>query len=607
MKQLFLQLKMINRNTWKSMFMLVLTGLSAWSVSAQSIEEGRRRTRNEQYEDAEKVFNDLIALKPKLAEAYFYAGENQFAKGSYAAAKEFYQKGLTMNPKATINNIGLAKLALVEGKTSEAESFMTLATAKVKKKQQKFVYIEAARAYLQGATLNTANAVTYANIGKTWIGKVDVLGMTVESHLIKGDLERILQPTNAGVSLSEYLTANLLNQNDVLPLIRKAEMFKALGNFENAHIDLNKAFALDPDFAPAYRIKADVYKEEKKADSAVYFYRQYLSRNNNPSARRYFVEALYQSGKFSDAVIEGESLMKVKEFPNLYGIMAFAIAEDSATGPTEAMKGLNYIEQYQEKYVKTQNRAFSFRENYIKGLLFKKSGQDPLAMEMFKLTFSDNLSPVKWIDEQARYYYSKGNYSNAIELYNIKQNKQDTLGATDRYFVGLAYYNIASTNTNNARNRNEANPIDFEHFKKSDKVFEDLTIQYPKITETILWRARIASQIDTAKGRPNAILVYENWMSKADSTEKANNKADIATMYVLKGYAELGKRTADAYNDGLDLLYKAQEYNYDESVAGTITSIENYLKSINKLRNRNQGATTPSNGATPRATRSTTN
>lgn len=60
---------------------LVLTWLSVTQISAQSLKTAKVFSRNEQFEDAEKVFEQLINKKPKTGPNYYYAAMNQFSKG----------------------------------------------------------------------------------------------------------------------------------------------------------------------------------------------------------------------------------------------------------------------------------------------------------------------------------------------------------------------------------------------------------------------------------------------------------------------------------------------------------------------------------------------
>ena len=107
------------------LFTIAASGFSL--LQAQSIDQGRRQTRNEQYEDAAKTFDAIIAKKPKVGEPYYWAGVNLLESGDTASAKAMFEKGLQMMPKYTLNNIGLGHIALRQGNSAEAENQFNLA------------------------------------------------------------------------------------------------------------------------------------------------------------------------------------------------------------------------------------------------------------------------------------------------------------------------------------------------------------------------------------------------------------------------------------------------------------------------------------------------
>ena len=73
--------------------LFALCGFVSFQLNAQSLDEANRLSRNEQFEDAEKVFQELITAKPKEANFYYYAGLNQILKGDTVAANKMFNTG----------------------------------------------------------------------------------------------------------------------------------------------------------------------------------------------------------------------------------------------------------------------------------------------------------------------------------------------------------------------------------------------------------------------------------------------------------------------------------------------------------------------------------
>src|SRR6056300_1107118 len=101
---------------------LVLTLLSVTYVSAQSLKTAKVFSRNEQFEDAEKVFEQLINKKPKKGPNYYYAAMNLFAKGDSAGAVDLLEKGGINAPKCKMVLVGKGYVSLRQGEEKAARS-----------------------------------------------------------------------------------------------------------------------------------------------------------------------------------------------------------------------------------------------------------------------------------------------------------------------------------------------------------------------------------------------------------------------------------------------------------------------------------------------------
>ncbi|MFN2314525.1 MAG: tetratricopeptide repeat protein, partial [Bacteroidales bacterium] len=108
-------------------FMVFGTGLQA-----QTLDEARTSTKNEQYDKADALFQQLIQKDPANSVIYFHYGENTLL--NYFAdtisnsltvatkeAAEIFNKGVTANPAEPLNYVGLAKVASLNGDKAKAE------------------------------------------------------------------------------------------------------------------------------------------------------------------------------------------------------------------------------------------------------------------------------------------------------------------------------------------------------------------------------------------------------------------------------------------------------------------------------------------------------
>lgn len=148
-----------------------------------------------------------------------------------------------------------------------------------------------------------------------------------EAKILLGDAMVIQNPTNSSDAIQQYIVAGYDAPSDPRPILRQAKVYARASAYSLSIAKLDEALALDVNFAPAYRQKAEVFSLMKERDSAVYFYEEYLRRNDNITARKFYVQTLYLGGDFDRSIAEGNKLLAVKSIPNIYGVIAYAIAE----------------------------------------------------------------------------------------------------------------------------------------------------------------------------------------------------------------------------------------------------------------------------------------
>ena len=106
------------------------------TATAQTFADAQRLSRNEQYEDADSVYNVLIAKNVKKIEFYYYAGMNLILKGDSAGAARMFDEGLVKGPENPFVMIGKGHMALRAGNISAAEQFFAKAAVAKKKMKQ---------------------------------------------------------------------------------------------------------------------------------------------------------------------------------------------------------------------------------------------------------------------------------------------------------------------------------------------------------------------------------------------------------------------------------------------------------------------------------------
>lgn len=85
-------------------------------ASAQTLSEGINDIDSHKYGKAKEVFNQMIAKSP-TAENYFYLGYTYLIQfePDFNKAKEYFDKGLSIDSKSYLNKVGLASIKLGKG------------------------------------------------------------------------------------------------------------------------------------------------------------------------------------------------------------------------------------------------------------------------------------------------------------------------------------------------------------------------------------------------------------------------------------------------------------------------------------------------------------
>ncbi len=496
-------------------------------VSSQSLSDGLRYTRNEEYENAEKVFLDLILKKPKFGDYYYYAGLNYLAKGDSLKAVQMFNDGLSKAPNSAINLVGKGHLELRRHNVQGAETFFILAAA-TKKKLRPQINKEIARAYLLVEFGTSTQLKAYAFRAMDYI---KLSTNDFESKILLGDAMVISNPTNSSEAIQQYIVASYDGPYDPRPLIRQAKVYSRAIAYSLAISKLDEALSIDVNFAPAYRQKAEVFSLMKERDSAVFYYQEYLRRNNNLSARKFFVQSLYLNGDFDRCIIEGNKLLSEKQIPNIYGVIAYAIAEKNMANKSLVDSALQYyFSNYEALYVQAQGRELLGSENYIKAILMFKSGiasgNDTL-ISMMSLGSFGLLRPVledtlrvdiKLYQRVQDMYFNAKSYQQAYGVLELKRKKQlGILNSRDLYFEGRC---LAAMNMN----------------PEALKIYSEIIANDSNYKSGYYLIATTWNAIDPTDSSGNVSRAFERWIGKLDSLEQRKFAIDIENAYRNMAY-----------------------------------------------------------------------
>src|ERR1700710_2129487 len=87
---------------------LLLVGSSAF---AQSLADAKKAINAEQYQKAKSMLKNLTVTQADKDENYFYLGWVYLIQDEADSAKLMFNKGIAVNPKSSLNYVGLGAVA----------------------------------------------------------------------------------------------------------------------------------------------------------------------------------------------------------------------------------------------------------------------------------------------------------------------------------------------------------------------------------------------------------------------------------------------------------------------------------------------------------------
>jgi tetratricopeptide (TPR) repeat protein len=574
------------------------------SVAAQTLADGQKFSRNEEFEKAEQVYSSLIAKKPKVGDNYYWAALNFLAKGDSLNALNMFNQGLAIAPTFPLNLVGKGHMELRKHNVQGAEAFFAQASM-AKKKVRPLVNKEIARAYL---LVEYGSAEQLKGYGARAIDYLKISNNDFEAKILLGDAMIINNPTNSSDAIQQYIVAGYDATTDPRPLMRQAKVYARANAGTLAISKLDEALALDLNYAPAYRQKAEVFSMLKERDSAVFYYEEYLRRNDNITARKFYVQNLYLGGDLDRCIIEGKNLLAKKSIPSIYGTIAYAIASKEKAKRRLADSalidsGLNYFfKNYEELYVKPLSRSLIPSENFFKAVLTYRYGlttTDTTARKM-RTVESYNLMTMALIDTSKagantyqmaqKMYFDGKNYEQAYGILELKRKKQaGKLNSVDLFYAGRCLANIK-------RQREALN------------IFNELITQDTNYLSGYYLIATTWASLDPVDSTGNVTKAFERWMGKLDSTQLVKFKADRENAYRNMAYYAQKKKDYE----GASYYYgKVLELVPDDQVTIDVKKrFDDYLIKVKAKANKPKAttgasATTPASSASAAGTTAT--
>jgi tetratricopeptide (TPR) repeat protein len=301
--------------------------LNSNRMSAQDIEAARLLTRSEAYDNAAKMFQQLIAKEPGNSKLYFYFGENWLMdyfsdtlsnsiESFTKEAKLLYEKGVSANPNDPLNYIGLAKVAFYNKDNKTADEMRAKAKSFLLPYKNFKKMVPPAKDY----------AFTLAKLGESYITinfKVDTAralplireAIKIDSksrdiYLIAGDIFNL--KNDGSNAIKYYNLAQEYDPTSPTANMKIGSIYVRAKNLTAAIPYFEQAIQLNANYAPAYRELAALYLMARKYDDAKKNFEKYLElTQGNIPAKISYVRSLYFAGEYDEVIKNIEEIFAV--------------------------------------------------------------------------------------------------------------------------------------------------------------------------------------------------------------------------------------------------------------------------------------------------------
>ncbi|HET6227107.1 MAG TPA: tetratricopeptide repeat protein [Bacteroidia bacterium] len=474
---------------------LIVSLIAVTGMSAQTLADAIKLTRNEQYESADAMFKKLIQAQPNNGDLYFYYGENFFKNENLAMANEMYQAGADANATNGLPYVGLGKVLWYQGKQTEAKaSFYKAITLSNNKNAT--VLLKIAEAYINADKKDLPEAF------KLLATATKLEPKNPEVYLITGDA--FLEENNGSKAIENYEKAASLDPKSVIAILRQGQLYNRAKNYSLAIDNYKKASLIDSSFAPAYREKAEIFFRAGQYANAVAQYKRYLQLNDNCGARGRYAGFLFKAKQYP-ASIEAANEAKKCDPNNVYldRYLAFSSYETA-----DYANGMNFSNSFFSKA--TPDKIIAMDYEY-RGKLYAKTGNDSLAVLDYKKAQEMDTSKTELSNDMANAYMKMKKYDEAIAMFKAKE-AAGKAGVNDYYGLGRAYYYS-------------------KRFVEADSAFSKIVSAQPDLALGYLWKAKAEVQTDPENKNWKAKQLYETFISKVKPEETERSKKDLIDAY----------------------------------------------------------------------------
>ncbi len=260
--------------------------------------------RGEKFDEATAGLNDLLKEKQKNEdEIYYWLGLIDYQRESYASASENFRKALSADKKSPYALAGMARIAFLEERLADANEYLLEALNRLKGKDPQ-AHFAVAEAFLMGGPSEIGEAKKILYVAR------EDFPENPRSHILLADYYKAQGVPS--LAIEEYEIAKKKAPEYVPSYASLAELKYEEGletgvgtTLQEGLNNANKAIELNPNFAPAYRIRGELWLLAKEYQRARDDLQKYVQLTDSDlGARIRYASFLFLSENYQEAIDE---------------------------------------------------------------------------------------------------------------------------------------------------------------------------------------------------------------------------------------------------------------------------------------------------------------
>lgn len=500
-------MKMNIRSLAQKMLFLFFLVLTTNVVQAQTAAEAFKLIEQEKTTDAAKIADQLATTN--TPEAQFLASEVYSQIGNTDKAQALNSKVAALSDvKNSYVLLAQGRAALQKGDVAVAKKTFDKLKSVAKKAKNPTLLALAGTSFLYGDKKDPKSAIAY-------LEQANLIKKSYDTYMALGDA--YLEENDGGKAVTNYEYAADIDKANAYPHYKIGKVYTRAKNHQLILQSFDKALAIDPKFAPAYRAYGEYLYQINQFALAKAKYDKYLQLSDPTfTDKLYYINMNFLSKDYANTlklISEINSSDQADSTKNyLNRLAAYSYYE---TG--ENAKAQEALETFMNKAGADKLIAMDYK---YYGKILEKSGQKDKALSNYIKAFEKDSTETEILTNIADFYLEQSKYDDAIKYYNLKMSKKKNPDAQDYFDLGYAYYAI-------------------KDYKKADEYFAKVTEIKPTAASGHLWRAKTNKKNDPDGTNGAAKPYYEKFVEIAGSDlEKYSKDLADAYLYLAIYYAQ---------------------------------------------------------------------